>query len=137
MPTLPACHQLFALPLAVLAVAISVPVHSQPIPVRHPQGSAHGFLVLKTIEGVPIATGDATQIIHGDRVTSRVSFHFRDGSVDSDHHIQRGPCFPKPIDVFIDAVTGNITLTLKTEQSEKITLIFRPTCRMVCHLTFY
>jgi hypothetical protein len=124
MPTLPARHHLFALSCALLTAAISVPLHPEPIPVRHPQGSAHGFLVLKTIEGVPLATGDATQIIHGDRVTSRVTFHFRDGSVDddttiftqrrvfrliSDHHIQHGPSFPKPIDIFIDAVSGKIT----------------------------
>jgi hypothetical protein len=51
-------------------------------------------------------------------------FRFRDGSVDddttvfsqrdvfrliSDHHIQRGPTFPNPIDVLINAVTGQIT----------------------------
>jgi hypothetical protein len=92
--------------------------------VRYPQGSTHGFLALKTIEGITIATGDATQVVHGDRVTSRVTFHFRDGSLDdeitvfsqrrvfrliSDHHIQRGPSFPKPTDIFIDAVAGNIT----------------------------
>jgi hypothetical protein len=61
--------------------------------------------------------------IHGYRVTSRVVFHFRDGSLDddttvfsqrgtfwliSDHHIQRGRFFPKPIDVFIDASTGKV-----------------------------
>jgi hypothetical protein len=88
------------------------------------QGSAHGFLALKTIEGTTIAIGDVTQVIHGDRVTSRVTFHFRDGSLDdditvfsqrrvfrliSDHHIQRGPSFPKPTDIFIDAITGKIT----------------------------
>jgi hypothetical protein len=109
---------------AVLISAITATLHGEPIPVRHPQGSAHGFLVLKTIEGIPIATGDVTQSIHGDRVTSRVTFHFRDGSLDddttvfsqrrvfrliSDHHIQHGPSFPKPIDVLIDAVTGQIT----------------------------
>jgi hypothetical protein len=125
MPTLPARRRpVFVLSCALLATAISKPVHSEPIPVRHPEGSAHGFLVLKTIEGVPIATGDFTQIIQGDRVTSRVIFHFRDGSLDdeitvfsqrrvvrliTDHHIQRGPSFPKPIDVFIDAITGKIT----------------------------
>jgi hypothetical protein len=27
----------------------------------------------------------------------------------SDHHIQRGPSFPKPIDVLIDAATGKVT----------------------------
>jgi hypothetical protein len=124
MPTLPARHRTIALSCALLTAAISVPAHSEPIPVRYPQGSTHGFLVLKTTEGVPIATGDATQVIHGDRITSRVTFHFRDGSLDddttifsqrrvfrliSDHHIQHGPSFPKPIDIFIDAVSGKIT----------------------------
>jgi hypothetical protein len=99
-------------------------LNAYPVPVRHPQGSSHGFLVLKTVDGTRIATGDATQIVHGDRVTSRVTFRFRDGSIDdeitvfsqgdvfrliSDHHIQRGPSFPKPIDVLINASSGQIT----------------------------
>ena len=113
---------------AILAFAITASLDGEPIPVRHPQGSAHGFLALKTMQGNAIATGDATQVIHGDRITSRVTFHFRDGSIDddttvfsqrrvfrliSDHHIQHGPSFPKPIDVLIDAVTGKITSRAK------------------------
>ena len=108
---------------AIVAFAIPARLAGEPVPVRHPQGSAHGFLVLKTIEGKPLAIGDVTQILHGDLVTSRVTFHFRDGSLDddttifsqrrvfrliSDHHIQRGPSFPKPIEIFIDALTGKI-----------------------------
>ena len=65
-----------------------------------------------------------TQVVNGDRVTSRLVFRFRDGSVDeettvftqrgvfrliSDHHIQHGPSFPKPVDVLINALTGQIT----------------------------
>jgi hypothetical protein len=125
MPTLPACPcPLFVLSCALIIAAPGTRLHSEPIPVRHRQGSAHGFLVLKTIEGVPLAIGDVTQIVYGDRVTCRVIFHFRDGSLDddttvftqrrvfrliTDHHIQRGPSFPKPIDVLIDAVTGTVT----------------------------
>lgn len=138
MPTLLACPRpLPVLSCALLIAATGVRLHSEPIPVRHPQGSAHGFLVLKTMEGDPIAIGDATQIIQGDRVTSRLIFHFRDGSVDdeitvfsqrrvfrliSDHHIQRGPSFPKPIDVFIDAVTGNITSRTEDGKTTQIHL---------------
>jgi hypothetical protein len=59
MPTLLACPRpLFILSCALLIAATGARLDSEPIPVRHPQGSAHGFLVLKTIEGVPIATGD-------------------------------------------------------------------------------
>ena len=111
--------------LALLAaVLLRANVNAEPVRVRHPLGSAHGFVALKTLEGTRIATGDVTQIVRGDRVTSRLTFRFRDGSIDdetavftqrgvfrliSDHHIQRGPSFPEPIDVFIDAVTGQIT----------------------------
>jgi hypothetical protein len=110
--------------LVLSAVLLLGRLHAETIPVRHPQGSAHGFVVLKTLQGRRIATGDMTQIVHGDRVTSHLVFHFRDGSVDddttiflqrgvfrllSDHHIQRGPSYPKPIDTLIDAQTGVVT----------------------------
>ena len=99
-------------------------VHAASIPVRYPQGSQHGFLALRTQNGERIATGDVTQTVHGDIVTSQLIFRFRNGSVDedttvfsqrsvfhliSDHHIQRGPSFPKPIDVMIDALHGEVT----------------------------
>ena len=118
--------------LLFFAVALlPASLHADPVPVRYPQGSAHGFLAVKTLAGTPIATGDVTQVVHGDRVTSRVTFRFRDRSIDedttvftqrgtfhliSDHHIQRGPSFPKHIDVFIDALTGQITSRSKDGQ---------------------
>jgi hypothetical protein len=97
---------------------------ADPVPVRRTQGTFHGFLVLKTLEGDTLAAGDLIQVAHGNRVTSRLTYHFRDGSLDdettvftqrkvfqliSNHHIQRGPSFPHPIDMFIDAATGQIT----------------------------
>ena len=98
--------------------------YAEPVPVRYPQGSSHGYLALKTLDGKLIATGEVVQSVEADRVTSRLIFHFRDGSVDddltvftqkrvfrlvSDHHIQRGPTFPKPIDFLVDGVTGQVT----------------------------
>ncbi len=50
--------------LLVAAVLLRVNLHADPIPVRHPQGSAHGFLALKTLDGTRIATGDVTQVVH-------------------------------------------------------------------------
>ena len=115
------------LDLRVLAIAVSlinVTLCAEPVQVRYPQGSAHGFVALKTLQCTPLATGDLTQIVHGDRVTSHLVFRFRDGSVDedtaiftqrgvfgliSDHHIQRGPSFPDRMDMLIEAGTGNIT----------------------------
>ncbi len=76
------------------------------------------------MDGKTIATGDLIQIGHGNRVTARMVFRFRDGSIDdettvysqrkvfrliSDHHIQRGPSFPQPLDMFISVATGQVT----------------------------
>lgn len=110
--------------LSLFLCASAVLGRAEPIAVRYRQGSSHGFLALKTLDGTSIATGEVTQTVRGDQVTSRLVFHFRDGSVDDDvtvftqrgvfrlvrdHHIQRGASFPKPIDVLIDATTGQIT----------------------------
>ena len=117
----------FPVRMAVLCIAVvvtSASLSADPVPVRHVQGSEHGFVVLKTLQGARIATGDMTQVVHGGHVTARLTLRFRDGSIDddttvfsqrdvfrliSDHHIQRGPSFPKPIDVFIDALAGQVT----------------------------
>lgn len=102
----------------------ATPLAADSIPVRRSQGTFHGFLVLKTLAGSTIASGDLMQVAHGDEVTSRLIFHFRDGSLDddtavftqrkvfqlvSDHHIQRGPLFPKPLDMLVEAASGQIT----------------------------
>lgn len=72
--------------------------------------------------------------MNGDRVTSRLIFRFADGSTDedttvfsqsgvfrliSDHHIQRGRSFPKPIDILINASTGQITSRGKDERMKQ------------------
>ncbi len=93
-------------------------VFAAPIQAKERQGAAHGFLLVKTLEGKVLATGDLECVNQGDQVRSRLTFHFRDGSIDdevtvyrqkqvfrliSDHHIQRGPSFPQPIDVAVNA----------------------------------
>jgi hypothetical protein len=57
---------------------------AEPIPVRYVQGSSHGFVALKTLDGVTIATGESTQTVRRGEVTSRLIFRFKDGSVDDD-----------------------------------------------------
>jgi hypothetical protein len=109
---------------ACLLFAATAALRAEPITVRYAQGSSHGFLALRTLDGKMIATGESTQTVRGDQVTSKLVFRFRDGSIDedetvftqrrafrlvSDHHIQHGPSFPKPIDFLIDMASGNLT----------------------------
>ena len=98
-------------------------VSAEPVRVRHPEGTLHGYLSLRTEQGQVVAQGDLINIVHGDRVTARLTFHFKDGSLDdettvftqrgvfhliSDHHVQRGPYFPHPLDMTIDVGKGTV-----------------------------
>jgi hypothetical protein len=111
--------------IALLICALQPAAPAEPIPVRHVEGTVHGFLALRSKEGRPLAVGDLFQVIRGDRVTSRLLFSFKDGSVDdetvvfsqrsnfqlvTDHHIQKGPSFPQPMDLSIDVPSGQITV---------------------------
>jgi hypothetical protein len=108
---------------AVLLQPVVLP--AAPVAVRHLEGLVHGFLVLRTLEGDTLADGDLIQVAHGDRVTSRLVFHFKDGSIHdetavfsqrrnfrllSDHLVQKGPAFQHPIEVSIDGSTGQVTV---------------------------
>ncbi|MGA7242837.1 MAG: hypothetical protein WBX19_06625 [Terracidiphilus sp.] len=94
---------------------------AEPVPTRHPEGTLHGFLAVTTEEGKVLANGDLVEIVRGDRVNTHLTFHFKDGSLDdettvytqrgvfrliSDRHIQKGPYFPHPLDMTIDAAKG-------------------------------
>jgi hypothetical protein len=111
--------------IAMLACALQTCAPAEPIPVRHVEGTVHGFLALRSKEGRVLAVGDLLQSVRGDKVTSRLLFRFRDGSVDdettvfsqrgnfqliNDHHVQKGPSFPHPMDMSIDVHSGQVTL---------------------------
>ncbi len=57
---------------------------AQTVAVHFKEGLIHGFLSLSTLEGDPIAAGDLTQVAHGNQVTSRLVFHFKDGSLQDE-----------------------------------------------------
>jgi hypothetical protein len=115
-----------------MAFLLAESVAADPVQVHRNQGTLRGFLVLKTPDGKTLASGDLVQVAHGDRLKSRLTFHFRDGSLDdevaiysqhkvfqliSDHHIQRGPSFSKPLDMLIDVRSGQITSRDKNQKS--------------------
>lgn len=127
-------------PMAIGIVAVGLLLQplllcADPIEVRYPEGSTRGFLVLRAAGGKILAAGDLEQKVEGEKVQSRISFHFRDGSLDeetviftqrqvfrvlSDHHIQKGPSFPHPLDLMIDATSGQVTLRTSDNGKEKV-----------------
>ena len=109
----------------LLVCALQLTARAEPVPVRFVAGTIHGFLDLRSEDGQVVASGDSFQTVRGGRVTSRTIFQFKDGSIDdettvfsqrhsfqliSDHHIQKGPSFPHPMDVLIDVHTGLVTV---------------------------
>jgi hypothetical protein len=111
--------------IALLVLASRLTANADPVPVRSVQGAVHGFVEMQDDHGHTVAYGDLTRTVHGASITSRLTFHFKDGSLDdettvftqrhsfqlvSDHHIQKGPAFPHPIDMTINARSGQVTV---------------------------
>src|SRR4051812_43917412 len=66
------------------ALLVSGVLLAEQIPVRHIEGTVHGFLVLRNQEGAALASGDLIQTVQGDRLVSSLIFHFKDGSLDDE-----------------------------------------------------
>ncbi|MGI4758646.1 MAG: hypothetical protein ACRYGF_17570 [Janthinobacterium lividum] len=97
---------------------------AEPLEVKHHQGEVHAFLAIRSDEGKLLGMADVVNVSTGKTWQSRLTIHFRDGSVDddttvytqtsvfrllSDHHVQKGPTFPTPSDVTIDVAKGDVT----------------------------
>ena len=108
--------------------------YAEPIVVQHTEGVVHGFLSLRSPEGSLLAYGDLIQTAEGDRVTSRLVFHFKDGSLQdetfvfsqrghfqliSDHLVQKGPAFESPLDMMIDVASGHVTVRHKNADGKE------------------
>jgi hypothetical protein len=88
---------------------------------------------LRTLDGRLIADGDLSQVANGARVTGRLTFRFRDGSLHDEtavytqrdqfrlvsyRLIQRGASFPQPLEMTIDAATGQVTVRYSDDDGE-------------------
>lgn len=108
---------------------------AEPVAARFMEGSVHGFLVMRSTDGKTLAAGDLVQVTRGGRVSSHLVFRFKDGSVDdetavftqhgtfhlvSDHHIQKGPAFPTPMDVSIVTAANEIVTRVRQDGQEKV-----------------
>jgi hypothetical protein len=121
--------------LALVTLLASVALRAEEVPVRYKEGTVHGFLALRTVEGKLLASGDLIQTIHGDRLVCEAVFHFQDGSLDDEvtefsqrthfrllkyHHVQKGPAFPHPMDVAIDAKSGNVEVRYTEDGKDRV-----------------
>jgi hypothetical protein len=127
---------LLAVVLTGAAICQTSAVSVGSIPVRYAEGQIHGFLTLRTLDGALIADGDLTQAGHGNAVTSRLTFHFKDGSLQdettvfsqrgsfhilSDHLVQKGPAFKRQVDVSLNGSTGQVAVRYSDEDGKEKT----------------
>ena len=104
------------------------------MPVRFLEGLTHGFLVLRTLNGVLIASGDLLQVSRGGKVESRMVFHFKDGSLfdetvvftqqrvftmQSYRLLQRGPAFTDDTEISLERATGKYHVKTKAHKDGK------------------
>jgi len=117
-----------------LVITLGTAASAERISVRHIQSPMHRFMVARSENGKIIANGEFSQVVQGDEVTMRLTYHFVDGSIDDEtttykqggtfrlirnHHIQNGPFFVKPVDFAVEAATG-IATTRTTDKDGKI-----------------
>ena len=93
-------------------------VHAEPVTVRHQGRIVRGFSACARRRAA-IADSDLIQLARS--AVTRLVFHFKDGSLHdetavfsqqgqfklvTDHLVQKGPSFPKPMDMSINVATG-------------------------------
>ena len=119
---------LLALAMALLCPG---PLAAAPVAVRFTEGVTHGFLLLRTVDGGLIATGDLLQVGRGATVESRMVFRFKDGSLfdetvtftqqrvfalQSYHLLQRGPAFAEDSEISLQRASGKYSVKTKSHK---------------------
>jgi len=107
-----------------------------PVAVRHIEGTNHGLLALRATDGRLLASGEQTQTVRGDRITLHLVFRFKDGSTSEERTtfsqrgafrlieyrlVQKGPSFPRAIDMTIDAASGQAVVHSTDDHGESKT----------------
>jgi hypothetical protein len=122
--------------LVLLFLSPTTRLKGETVAVRYPEGTVRGFLVLTALDGNHLADGDLFQNVSGDKVTCRVVFRFRDGSVHdetavfsqrdrfelvTDHLVQKGPSFPHPVETSMDLRSGSVSVRYREDDGKEKT----------------
>ena len=111
------------------------------IAVRQSEGLVHGFLVLHSLDGNHLADGNLVQVAHGNRVTTQLVYHFKDGSLHHEtatysqsgsfrllsyHLVQKGPVFKTQMDFSIDVLSGQVSIRHSGDDGKEEVISERP-----------
>jgi len=110
------------------------------VPVRHLEGRIRGFLVLRDLNDNILASGGLTQLADGNRVTTELSFRFKDGSIHEEtavfsqrrtfrlltyRLVQKGRAFKGATDMSLNASTGQVTVRYTDKEGKQGTIADR------------
>ncbi|HEX5236461.1 MAG TPA: hypothetical protein VFW25_14165 [Silvibacterium sp.] len=130
-------RKLFPIIASWILIVQASGVIAEQVRVRHIEGVALGFLVLRNSNGDALAYGDWKQVVKPDGLlVDELRFKFKDGSLYeeftkftqrgtfrlvSDQVRVKGPSFKEQSDSLIEAETGNITVRTGEKGKEKTT----------------
>jgi len=111
--------------LVVAMAGLTCVLRAAPVRVRYEEGAVHAFLKLSSLDGNALAVGDLIQKRNAGHMTTRLVFHFKDGSVHDESTVfdqrgtfsflsgrltQKGPAFAHPVDMTIDRPNGHVSV---------------------------
>jgi hypothetical protein len=67
-----------------VVMMLSTAALAEPVSARHIQRPMYRFMVARSESGTILATGEFSQVVQGDEVTMRLTYHFVDGSIDDE-----------------------------------------------------
>ncbi len=104
---------------------------AEPVLVKYQEGVTRAFPILRSLDGERLAWGDFVQVPRGDRIESRMTFRFKDGSLYDEfvtysqgetfrllsyRIVQRGPSFPEMIVASIDRESGRYHVRYRADE---------------------
>jgi len=105
-----------------------------PVPVRFVEGTVHGFLVLSTIDGTTLASGDLRQTSSSKGIEGHTLFQFKDGSVSEETVVftqqtafsmqsyqsaQRGPAFAEDKEILLERSSRRYRVKIKDHKDRR------------------
>jgi hypothetical protein len=124
-----------ALALALASTAMLVPGAAQSVTVRVPEGGVRGFLVLRALgDDRVLAHGELQSSPRGNRMETRLTWRFRDGSLQDEtttyverpalkllsyKQVQRGPTFPEDVEASFSREPGRWEIRRREKGKDK------------------
>jgi hypothetical protein len=124
--------------IGLLLLLPLTPAWAGQVAVRFAEGVTRAFPALSNLDGQKIAHGDFMQVVRGDRVVSRMTFRFTDGSLYDEtvtfsqrevftllsyRIVQRGPSFPETIEASIDRETETYTVRHRPDEESPVEVV--------------